>query len=271
MFTETLTLPDGHRIPQLALGTWLIEDENAADAVCSALSLGYRHIDTAQAYENERGVGEGLRKSGIKRSDVFVTSKVFAEIKNYKDAARSIDESLEKLGLDYIDLMLIHCPQPWYEYNIKEDRYLEGNREVWRAMEEACEAGKLRSIGVSNFLECDLENILSAAKIKPVVNQIECHIGETPFKLIDWCTEKGIMIESYSPIAHGDALNSSEIKAVAEKYGVSVAQLCIRYCIELGTIVLPKATGAEHQKMNADVNFKISPEDMEILKKIQSL
>ena len=153
MFTETLTLPDGNRIPQLALGTWLIEDDKAADAVSSALSLGYRHIDTAQAYENERGVGEGLRKSGVKRSDIFVTSKVFAEIKNYAEAARSIDESLEKLGLDYIDLMLIHCPQPWYEYNIKEDRYLEGNREVWRAMEEAHAAGKLRSIGVSNFLE----------------------------------------------------------------------------------------------------------------------
>ena len=271
MFTNELTLPNGNKIPQLALGTWLIDDGVVADAVKSAISLGYRHIDTAQAYGNERGVGEGIRQSGIAREEIFLTTKIAAEHKTYESAARSIDESLSELGLDYIDLMIIHSPQPWVEVNQSENRYFEENREVWRALEEAYTAGKVRAIGVSNFLKDDLENILQTAKIKPMVNQILCHISNSPLELIDWCTAQGILTEAYSPVAHGEALKNESIIAMAQKYGVSVAQLCIRYCIQLGMIVLPKAAKTEHQKSNAQVDFEISSADMEILKRIERI
>ena len=271
MFTNELILPNGNKIPQLALGTWLIDDGVVADAVKSAISLGYRHIDTAQAYGNERGVGEGIRQSGIAREEIFLTTKIAAEHKTYESAARSIDESLSELGLDYIDLMIIHSPQPWVEVNQSENRYFEENREVWRALEDAYAAGKVRAIGVSNFLKCDLENILQTAKIKPMVNQILCHISNSPLELIDWCTSQGILTEAYSPVAHGEALKNESIIAMAQKYGVSVAQLCIRYCIQLGMIVLPKAAKTEHQKSNAQVDFEISSADMEILKRIEQI
>ena len=271
MFTNELTLPNGNKIPQLSLGTWLIDDGVVADAVKSAISLGYRHIDTAQAYGNERGVGEGIRQSGIAREEIFLTTKIAAEHKTYESAARSIDESLSKLGIDYIDLMIIHSPQPWVEMNQSENRYFDENREVWRALEDAYAAGKVRAIGVSNFLKCDLENILQTAKIKPMVNQILCHISNSPLELIDWCTAQGILTEAYSPVAHGEALKNESIIAMAQKYGVSVAQLCIRYCIQLGMIVLPKAAKAEHQKSNAEVDFEISAADMEILKRIERI
>ena len=271
MFTNELTLPNGNKIPQLALGTWLIDDGVVADAVKSAISLGYRHIDTAQAYGNERGVGEGIRQSGIAREEIFLTTKIAAEHKTYESAARSIDKSLSELGLDYIDLMIIHSPQPWVEVNQSENRYFDENREVWRALEEAYTAGKVRAIGVSNFLKDDLENILQTAKIKPMVNQILCHISNSPLELIDWCTSQGFLTEAYSPVAHGEALKNESIIAMAQKYGVSVAQLCIRYCIQLGMIVLPKAAKAEHQKSNAEVDFEISSADMEILKRIERI
>ena len=143
MFNEYLTLPNGIKVPQLALGTWLIDDDKAADAVKAALDIGYRHIDTAQAYANERGVGEGIRASGINREEIFVTTKVAAEHKDYKSAAEGIDGSLKALGLDYIDLMIIHSPQPWVEVNQSDNRYLEGNLEAWRALTDAYKAGKI--------------------------------------------------------------------------------------------------------------------------------
>lgn len=162
-FEESYTLHNGVAIPKLALGTWFIDDDKAAEAVQAAVNIGYRHIDTAQAYGNERGVGEGIRTCGIDRKDIFVTSKVAAENKSYASAMESIDKTLETMGLDYLDMMIIHSPQPWVEVNQSENRYYKENREVWRALEDALEAGKLRAIGVSNFLEGDLENILPAA------------------------------------------------------------------------------------------------------------
>ncbi|MGP1512370.1 MAG: aldo/keto reductase [Treponema sp.] len=271
MVTKELVLPNGNKIPQLALGTWMIDDDKAADAVKSAIDIGYRHIDTAQAYGNERGVGDGIRQSGIARKEIFLTTKIAAEHKTYESAARSIDESLSKLGLDYIDLMIIHSPQPWVEVNQSENRYFEENRKVWRALEDAYNARKVRAIGVSNFLQADLKNILQAAKIKPMVNQILCHISNSPLELIDWCASQGVLTEAYSPVAHGEALKNESIIAMAQKYGISVAQLCIRYCIQLGMIVLPKAAKAEHQKNNAEVDFEISGADMDILKRIERI
>jgi diketogulonate reductase-like aldo/keto reductase len=184
IFKETLTMANGVVIPQLALGTWLIDDDKAAEAVRNAVEIGYRHIDTAQAYGNERGVGEGVRTCGIKREEIFVTSKVAAEHKDYKTAAAGIDETLRKMGLEYLDMMIIHSPQPWREVNQSDNRYVEGNREAWRALEDAYKAGKLRAIGVSNFLQGDIESLCEAAEIKPMVNQILAHISNTPFDLI---------------------------------------------------------------------------------------
>lgn len=271
MFNEYLTLSNGIKVPQLALGTWLIDDDKASDAVKSALAIGYRHIDTAQAYANERGVGEGIRNSGLKREDIFVTTKVAAEHKDYKTALEGIDGSLKAMGLDYIDMMIIHSPQPWVEVNQSDNRYQEGNLEAWRALTDAYKAGKLRAIGVSNFLKEDIENIWNNADIKPMVNQVLCHISNTPLELIGYCQDKGIVMEAYSPVAHGEALRIPAIAKMAEKYEVSIPQLCIRYDIQLGMIVLPKTANPDHMKSNADVDFVISDDDMEILKNLEKI
>ena len=271
MFNKIVKLFNGVEVPQLALGTWLIDDADVADAVCAAIKMGYRHIDTAQAYGNERGVGEGIRKSGIAREEIFVTSKVAAEHKDYKSAADGIEETLRKMELDYIDMMIIHSPQPWKEVNQSENRYIEGNREAWRALTDAYKAGKIRAIGVSNFLQEDIDNLWEVAEIKPMVNQVLCHISNSPLELIDYCQSKGIVMEAYSPVAHGEALKNEKIAEMAKKYGVSVPQLCIRYDIQLGMIVLPKTANPDHMKNNADVEFEISAEDMETLKNIEHI
>ena len=204
MYNNTLTLNNGVKIPQLGLGTWFIEDAKVADAVKEAVKLGYRHIDTAQAYGNERGVGEGVRNCGVKREELFVVSKVAAEHKTYEAAMTGINETLEKMGLDYLDMMIIHSPQPWVEVNQSDDRYVEGNREAWRALEDAYKAGKLKAIGVSNFKQEDIESLLETATVKPMVNQILLHISNTPIELVEYCQKNGIAVEAYSPIAHGD-------------------------------------------------------------------
>ena len=266
-----MKLNNGVVIPQLALGTWLIDDDKVTDAVKSALQMGYRHIDTAQAYGNERGVGEGVRQSGIPRDEIFITSKVAAEHKSYESAAKSIDDTLALMKMDYLDMMIIHSPQPWKEVNQSKNRYKKENQEVWRALEDALEAGKLRAIGVSNFLEEDVQNILKTARIKPQVNQILAHISNTPLDLIQYCQNEGIAVEAYSPVAHGEALKNPKIVAMAKKYGVSVAQLCIRYCIQLDMIVLPKTANPDHMRENADLDFEISQEDMKELLAIDKI
>ena len=265
---QTYTLANGIKIPKLGLGTWLLNDDQTAEAVKAALACGYRHIDTAQAYGNEAGVGRGLRESGIAREDVFVTTKVAAEHKDYESAAASIDASLATAGLDYLDLVIIHGPQPWKEVNQSDDRHLDGNREAWRALEDALEAGKVRAIGVSNFLQADLENILATCRVKPMVNQVLAHVGNTPFELIDWCREHGILVEAYSPVGHGAVLGNAEIAAIAERHGVSVPQLCIRYCLQLGLVALPKSGNPAHIRANAEVDFEISDADMEALREV---
>ena len=271
MFNETLKLSNDVIVPQLALGTWLIDDGVVADAVRAAIEIGYRHIDTAQAYGNERGVGEGVRTCGVPRDQIFVTSKVAAEHKDYKSAAEGIDETIRKMGLDYLDMMIIHSPQPWVEVNQSENRYVEGNREAWRALEDALKAGKLRAIGISNFLKDDVDSLWETAEIKPMVNQVLCHVSNTPLNLIEYCQGKGIVMEAYSPVAHGEALKNAAIAEIAKKYGVSVPQLCIRYDIQLGMIVLPKTANPEHMKNNADVDFVISDEDMDALKCVETI
>lgn len=268
MYDKKITLSNGVEIPQLGLGTWLVEDEDVAEVVKNAINIGYRHIDSAQAYGNERGVGEGIRKSGVPREELFIVSKVAAEIKTYEEAKKSIDESLEKMQLDYLDLMIIHSPQPWALVGQSDDRFFEGNREVWKALEEAYKDGKLKAIGVSNFVFEDIENILEVAEIKPMINQICIHIGNTWMDLINYCKDKDMAVEAYSPIAHGNILNDERISEIAAKYNVSVAQLCIKYLLQLDLIPLPKTLNPDHMKSNTEVDFEISDEDMEVLKNL---
>ncbi|MCB0284591.1 MAG: aldo/keto reductase [Calditrichaeota bacterium] len=267
---ENFTLANGVQIPKLSLGTWFIKNDDAGQAVIDAVKIGYRHIDTAQAYQNENGVGEGIRACGLKREEIFVTTKLAAEIKSYKEAVASIDQSLKTLGLDYIDLMIIHSPKPWAKFNA-DDRYFEGNIEAWRALEDAYKAGKLKSIGVSNFNIDDIDNILESCSVKPMVNQILAHISNTPRELIQYCQDKGILVEAYSPIGHGELLKNQDVKNMAEKYNVSIPQLGIRYCLQLDLLPIPKTANPEHMKNNADVDFVISEEDMDFLKNIEPI
>ncbi len=268
---EKLSLNNGVEIPKLALGTWLIDDDVVADAVRAAVEIGYRHIDTAQAYGNERGVGEGVRDCGIPRDELFVVSKVAAEHKTYGDAADSIDRTLLEMGLDYLDMMIIHSPQPWVEVNQSDDRHHEGNIEAYRALEDALSAGKLRAIGVSNFLVDDLRNILDNCSIKPAVDQVLAHVASIPAEVVAFCNDNDIAVEAYSPIAHGEAARITGIAEIAARYGVTVAQLCIRYVLQLGMIALPKTSNPDRMRENASVDFEIDAADMEALGKLDKL
>lgn len=261
ILNDAYTLSNKVCVPKLALGTWFIDDEAVVNASLEAFKLGYRHIDTAQAYENERGVGEAVRLSGLAREEIFITTKLAAEAKTYEQAKALIDQSLKVTGLDYLDLMIIHSPRPWMEYHESEP-YFEGNRQAWRALEEAYQAGKLKAIGVSNFEQEDIENIIENCTIKPMVNQVLAHIGNTPFDLIDYCNHQDILVEAYSPIAHGQLLKSPIIGAIAKKHNVSVAQLAIGYLLQLGLLPIPKTANPAHMQTNATIDFEISNEDM---------
>ena len=267
---ETHKLENGVKIPKLGLGTWCIDNDKAAQAVRTAVALGYRLIDTAQAYKNEQGVGEGIRSCGVPREELFVASKVAAELKTYEAAAASIEETLKKMGLDYLDQMIIHAPQPWSEFRDTK-RYFAENKAVWRALEDAQTAGKVRVIGVSNFLKDDLENLLSDCRVQPMVNQILLHISNTDQELLNFCKEQHIQVEAYSPIAHGEALKNPVITQMAKKYGVSAAQLCVRYVLQLGTVALPKTADPQHMAENAAVDFVLTPEDMAALMQMEHI
>ena len=267
---ETYKLENGVTIPKLGLGTWCIDNDKAAQAVRTAVALGYRLIDTAQAYKNEQGVGEGIRSCGVPREELFVASKVAAELKTYEAAAASIEETLKKMGLDYLDQMIIHAPQPWSEFRDTK-RYFAENKAVWRALEDAQAAGKVRVIGVSNFLQDDLENLLSDCRVQPMVNQILLHISNTDQDLLNFCKKQHIQVEAYSPIAHGEALKNPVIAQMAKKYGVSAAQLCVRYVLQLGTVALPKTADPQHMAENAAVDFVLTPEDMAALLQMEHI
>lgn len=264
---EKFELNNGKQIPFLGLGTWLMNEEAAYQAVSEALRLGYRHIDTAEAYGNEKAVGKAIRDSGLAREDIFLTTKLAAECKDYESSKKAIEKSLEDLNVDYIDLMIIHSPEPWAAFR-GEDHYFEGNKEAWKALEEACLAGKIKSIGVSNFLIEDLKSLLPSCHIKPAVNQILMHIGQVDENLLNYCKNKGILIEAYSPIAHGEILKNQKVAEMAKRYDVSIASLCIRFIYQLGAVALPKASSKEHLMNNLDYDFVISPEDMETLLKL---
>ena len=257
---EHFTLSNGVRMPKLGFGTWQITDARQAyDATALALATGYRHIDTARVYGNEESVGRAIRDSGISRTDIFVTTKLPAEIKNHDEALASFETTMDAIGLDYVDLYLIHAPWPWD--SIGQD-CAAGNKAVWTALESIYQSDRVKAIGVSNFNVTDLGVILDGCAIKPMVNQIRFFIGDTQAETVAFCLGEGIQLTGYSPLATGKILDHPEIAAIAKRYGKSVAQICIRFVLQKDIAPLPKSTHAERIRQNADVDFEISSIDM---------
>jgi diketogulonate reductase-like aldo/keto reductase len=261
--TDTFTLSNGVKIPRIGFGTWQIPDGPPAyDSVAAALSAGYRHIDTARAYGNEASVGRAIRDSGIPRDQIFVTTKLPAEVKDYDRARASFETTMAALEMDYVDLYLIHAPWPWSQMG---SDHRTGNIAAWRAMEEIYEAGSARSIGVSNFNVDDLESLIAGSKLIPQANQIRFFVGHTQDKVTEYCKAHNILVEGYSPLATGAILDNPDVRRIADKYGRSVAQLCIRYLLEKDVLPLPKTTTPSRIRENADVDFDISGDDMAYL------
>jgi diketogulonate reductase-like aldo/keto reductase len=262
-------LSNGYKIPQIGLGTWQMTEEEAYNSSLAAIKLGYREIDTAAAYGNEGGVGRALTECGVDRKKLFITTKIKAEYKSGKEARECIENSLKLLNTEYIDLLLIHAPMPWDEICGRAPkpphRYEKQNVEVWKVMEEYVKAGKVRSIGLSNFENEDILNILEHAEIKPVVNQVRCYAGHTPENAIEFAKNKGILIQAYSPNATGKLFADERVKAMASKYGVTISQLAVKYDLQLGTQPLPKTTNPAHMAEYCKLDFTISNEDMSAL------
>jgi diketogulonate reductase-like aldo/keto reductase len=244
-------LADGNEIPLLGLGVWQVPDGPACEeAVRAALELGYRHIDTAQAYGNERSVGKALRDSGVPREDVFVTTKFYPA---RKDPAAEAEGSLKRLGVDYVDLYIIHWPQG-------------GPTWAWDAMQRAHELGHARSIGVSNFSAAELGELLSVAEIPPVVDQVQFSPFEFRRRLLEACEENGVALEAYSPLGTGRHLGDDRVREIAERHGRTPAQVLIRWAVQRELVVLPKSTHRERIEENAQVfDFALSVEDMATL------
>ncbi|CAM3274649.1 aldo/keto reductase [Sporolactobacillus spathodeae] len=263
VLTETYTLNNGVSIPKVGFGTWQIPAGKITyDSVTYALEMGYRHIDTAWAYHNEKSVGKAVRDFGIDRNEIFVTSKCPAEAKSYTDAKRCFEETMGNLDLDYMDLYLIHAPWPWSEMGTN---YSEENLEVWRLMEEVYQSGKVKAIGISNFNVTDMKNIFDHCTVKPMVNQIRYFIGFTEPDITKYAKDNGLLVEAYSPLATGRIINNADLKKIAGKYSVSVAQLSIRYCLQKGVLPLPKAINPDHIRDNAAIDFTISEADIAYL------
>jgi len=261
--TDTLTMTNGVEITRIGLGTWQIPDGPVTyDSVAAALAAGYRHIDTARAYQNEESVARAITDSGLARSEVFVTTKLPAEAKSYDRAMGSFNKSMRLLGMDYVDLYLIHAPWPWAD---RGTDCTEGNAEAWRALEDIYESGRARSIGVSNFEVSHLEALAKTARITPHVNQIQFYVGCNQPETTTYCKSAGIVVEAYSPLATGKILDDPDLKVMADKYGKTVAQLAIAYTLAKGTVTLPKSTTPRRIVENTDVDFAIDPDDLQVL------
>lgn len=263
-------LSNGVAIPSLGLGTWKICDQKVvASVVKEAIDVGYKHIDTAAVYNNEEGVGEGIRKASVSRENLFVTSKVWNDDQGYDNTIKAFNRSLEKLGLKYLDLYLIHWPVP----NKYRDQYEKYNYETWKAMEYLYEEGKVRAIGVSNFQVHHLKELLSKnIKVKPMVNQIEVHPLYFEYDTVNFCIDEGIYVEGYSPLMRGNNLNRHEFLILAEKYNKTPAQICLRWSLQKKIIPLPKTTKRDRLISNLNVyDFELSSEDMKTIDEIASL
>lgn len=254
-------LNNGLEIPEIGFGTWQIPDgKEVKNAVLYALESGYRHIDTAKIYENEKGVGEAIEDSNIPRGDIFLTTKVWNKDRGYDSTLKAFEKSLELLNTDYLDLYLIHWPANAQQF----DNWKELNAETWRAMEDLYDQRKIKSIGVCNFLVHHLEALKETARIDPMVNQIEYHPGYLQQEVVDYCKGNHILVEAWSPIGSGRILENEELKSIADHYKVSVAQLSIKFCLQNGILPLPKSVTPKNILSNLEVNnFTISDDDMQ--------
>jgi diketogulonate reductase-like aldo/keto reductase len=260
--TDSFILSNGTAIPCVGFGTWQAADgEIATEAVKAALNAGYRHIDTAAIYRNEESVGRAISESGIDRSEIFVTTKLWNKCRTYELAYAAFEKSINKLGLDYVDLYLIHWPASPSQY----ENFDEINLSTWRAMTELYKAGRIKAIGVSNFMPHHLEALMKT-EVKPMVNQIEYHPGFMQNETVEYCNKNGILVEGWSPLGSGRVLSDQRLIAIAEKYGKSVAQVCIRWCLQHGVLPLPKSVTESRIIENANVfDFEISAEDMALI------
>ena len=259
---------DGFAIPAVGLGTWQSKIGDCYNAVRWALDAGYRHIDTAYDYGNESDVGRAIRDSGIPREQIFVTTKLPSHVKDEVGAKAHLAQSLHNLGTEYVDLYLIHAPWPWSD--VGKD-CTEGNIAAWKTMLEMQSRGLIRCCGVSNFLPSDIRPLLAATGTMPAVNQIRYFVGNTQRETTSFCEENGIVVEAYSPLATGNILDNRFLAEVAERYNATVAQLCIAYCLNKGTLPLPKSVNKERIEQNLAVDFVISPEDIAYLDGLEGI
>jgi len=260
-FSPSVELSDGNRIPQFGLGVYKVEDALAAELVEGAIDAGYRHVDTAKLYFNEKGVGAGVRASGIPREEIFVTTKVWNDDQGYDETLRAFDTSLGLLGMDYVDLYLIHWPAP------SRDRYLD----TWRALEKLKADGRARSIGVSNFTEAHLTRLLDNSELKPVINQVELHPFLPQDALRTFDASHDIVTEAWSPLARGLAVSDPVLAAIGEKYGKSAAQVTLRWHLQNNLVVIPKSNSVSRIRENANVfDFELTLEDLVTIATLES-
>ncbi len=261
--SDTYTLSNGVKIPCIGFGTWQSEEgEVARGSVLAALEAGYRHVDTAQGYGNEKSVGLAVKDSGLPREEVFLTSKLWNQVRGYQETLDAVRESLDKMGTGYADLFLLHWPRP---VDFK-DNWKEKNAQSWRAFETLYREGALKAIGVSNFLPHHLDALLETAEIAPVVNQIRLAPGDTQDEVVNYSREKGLLLEAYSPLGMGMVFEVKEMADMAKKYGKTIAQIAIRWSLQRGYLPLPKSVTLERIRSNAQVfNFSLTDEDVEII------
>lgn len=258
---ESIKLNNGNYMPSIGFGTSLITGDDCIKTIEKAIEVGYRHIDTASAYKNELEIGKAIKKSNVNREELFITSKVWKDSMGYENTLKSFDNTLKNLNLEYVDLFLIHWPK-------NNDNKL--NIETWKALEKIYKEGRAKNIGVSNFLKQHLEIILDNSDIIPTVNQIEFHPGLIRKETIEFCKGNNIVLEAWAPLGKGEMLNNETLINIAKKYNKSVAQLCLKWCLQNEVIPLPKSEKEERMRQNLDLfNFEISEEDMNTINKMK--
>ena len=261
--TDTFVLSNGVEIPCVGFGVWQADDgEEAYNAVKCALDVGYRHIDTAAAYNNEKSVGRAIKDSGIAREEIFVTSKLNNPMHGYEKTLQAFEQTMDDLDLDYLDLYLIHWPNPIHF----RDSWQSANAGSWKAFEELYQAGRIRCIGVSNFCERHIEELLKTATIAPMVNQIKLCPGVTQPEVVNYCRNHNILLQAYSPLGTGKIFDVEEMKYFADKYQRTIAQICIRWSLQMGFLPLPKSVTPSRIEENSKVfDFELGPEDIKTI------